>query len=103
MNHTLFTVATVLALAAGGCSRPSAQPSQPHTTAQAELPAMTVDDLAGMISRHEAVAVYDANAAERYAQGHIPSARHVGHDEVTAAILPPDHGTRLVFYCYNEH
>lgn len=101
---TSWIRAAVVACALAACSRPAAQPQQATPPeAHAELPAMTVDELAGMLTRHETVAVYDANAAERYAQGHIPTARHVGHDQVTAAMLPPDHGTRLVFYCYNEH
>ena len=103
-----LTTVPVLAMLAFGCSR-SATPPQggahatTQPTAEREIPGMTVDELAGMIDRHEAVAVYDANGRERYEQGHIPSAVHVGHDEVTAAVLPPDHGARLVFYCANEH
>jgi hypothetical protein len=97
----------VLALLALGCSR-AATPSQgaatpPAATAEREIPGMTVDELAGMLDRHEAVAIFDANGRERYEQGHLPGARHVGHDQVTAAMLPPDRGARLVFYCYNEH
>ena len=81
---------------AGAANGPSAE----HT---AEIPAMTLDQLATMLVQHEQVAVYDANRRERYEQGHIPGAVHVGHDEVTAAVLPRDHGARLVFYCANEH
>lgn len=99
----------VAALLALGCSR-AATPSQgaAHATTQTnvaerEIPGMTVDELAGMLDRHETVAIYDANGRERYEQGHLPGARHVGHDEVTAAVLPQDRSTRLVFYCYNEH
>lgn len=99
----------LLALLALGCSRgaTSAQGGTHAATqpgaAEREIPGMTVDELAGMLDRREAVAVYDANGRERYERGHIPGARFVGHDEVTAAVLPQDRGTRLVFYCYNEH
>ncbi len=110
MRHIQFTAALALALGAA-CSRPApapqaAAPSEAHASNAEhgqELPAVTIDQLAGMLERHEQVAVYDNNGRERYEQGHIPTARHVGHDEVTAAILPPDHGARLVFYCANEH
>ena len=100
-----FIVAVLLALgAAGGCKRPAQQGAPPgEQSAPHELPAMTVDELSGMLDRHEAVAVYDANGRERYERGHIPSARFVGHNPVTAAILPQDKATRLVFYCANEH
>lgn len=101
----MIPLATLLAL---GCSRPTpAAQGAPNAPAQAsaerEIPGMTVDELAGMIDRHEAVAVYDANGRERYERGHIPGARFVGHDQVTADVLPQDRSTRLVFYCYNEH
>lgn len=103
-----LTTVPVLALLTFGCSRAATPPqggahATTQPTAEREIPGMTVDELAGMIDRHEAVAVYDANGRERYERGHIPGARYVGHDEVTAAMLPPDRATRLVFYCYNEH
>ncbi len=110
MRTLHFTAALALTLGAA-CSRPAPAPqtsatSETHAasnTQEHELPAVTIDELAGMLERHDQVAIYDNNGPERYEQGHIPTARHVGHDEVTAAILPPDHGARLVFYCANEH
>jgi rhodanese-related sulfurtransferase len=45
--------------------------------------------------------VYDANERESYLAGHIPGAKWVKYDAVTAAILPPSKDARLVFYCYN--
>ena len=103
-----LTTVPVLAMLTFGCSRAATPPqggahATTQPTAEREIPGMTVDELAGMIDRHEAVAVYDANGRERYERGHIPGARYVGHDEVTAAMLPQDRATRLVFYCYNEH
>ena len=53
---------------------------------------------AGIIERHDF-----REGRARYEQGHIPGARWVGHDEVTAAALPADRNARVVFYCYNEH
>lgn len=104
------SLAAALALVAA-CNRSAApaptparaSPGHAAAPAEAEIPAMSVADLAAALERHDTVAVYDANGPERYAQGHIPGARHVGHDQVTAAVLPQDRGTRLVFYCYNEH
>lgn len=114
MRHISF--AAVLAFVLGAaCSTttPAAQtaaappPASSGATASTEhareLPTMTTAELAGMLERHEQVAVYDSNGPERYAQGHIPTARHVGHDQVTAAVLPADRAARLVFYCANEH
>lgn len=103
-----LTTVPVIAMLAFGCSRAATPPqggahATTQPTAEREIPGMTVDELAGMLDRREAVAVYDANGRERYERGHIPGARYVGHDEVTAAMLPQDRATRLVFYCYNEH
>lgn len=104
MKFYLIAAALLALGAAGGCKRPAQQGATPgEQSAPHELPAMTVDELSGMLDRHEAVAVYDANGRERYERGHIPTARFVGHDPVTAAVLPQDKATRLVFYCANEH
>ncbi|MDP3275446.1 MAG: rhodanese-like domain-containing protein [Deltaproteobacteria bacterium] len=93
---------SVLALSAA-CSRKSdaATPTS-GTAAEQAMPELTVDALSAMIERHETVAIFDANGRERYEEGHIPGARHVGHDRLTAQNLPADHSTPLVFYCYNE-
>jgi rhodanese-related sulfurtransferase len=64
---------------------------------------LSIDELSAMLTRHEVVAIYDTNSQERYAQGHVPTARWVAHDGVTAEVLPQDRDTRLVFYCANEH
>lgn len=47
--------------------------------------------------------VYDNNAKEVFEAGHVPGATWVDSAEVTAAVLPPDKGATLVFYCANEH
>jgi hypothetical protein len=102
MRQAFVVAALALALGAPSACRRSA--AQGHAaSAEREIPPMTVDELATMLLRHETVGVYDANGRGRYEQGHIPSARHVGHDPVTAAMLPQDRATRLVFYCANEH
>lgn len=102
MRKVLVVAALALALGApSACKRSETQGS--HETTAREIPAMTVDELATMLVRHEAVGVYDANGRARYEQGHIPSARFVGHDPVTVAMLPADRAARLVFYCANEH
>lgn len=102
MRTVLVVAALALALGApSACKRSTTEGS--HEAAAREIPAMTVDELATMLVRHEPVGVYDANGRSRYEQGHIPTARFVGHDPVTVAMLPADRATRLVFYCANEH
>jgi len=118
--NTLWTTTGLAALLSLGaaCSTttttPAATASTTPTAAAAETPAtatasteaelrpMTVADLAGMIERREQVAVIDNNGQESYARAHIPGARWVGHDAVTASVLPSDRAARVVFYCHNE-
>lgn len=93
----------VLALAAlsPACKRSGGDGAHGSASEHA-LREMTVDELSRMIEGGERVAVFDANGRPRYEEGHIPGARYVGHDPVTAAVLPEDRATKLVFYCYNE-
>lgn len=102
MRRAFVVAALALALGAPSACKRSAPQENEHRAERA-LPEMTVDELAAMLVRHEPVGVYDANGRARYEQGHIPTARHVGHEPVTAAMLPTDRATRLVFYCANEH
>jgi hypothetical protein len=67
------------------------------------LKELTVDDVAAKIAAHDAnTAIYDCNGKERYAKGHLPGAKWVEYDNVTAADLPANKGTLLVFYCSSE-
>lgn len=108
MSRLLWTAAALAGMfSTEACSRgtpqsPSASAPATHA-AEGELQRMTVDELAGMLARNEPVTIVDNNGRARYEQGHIPGARWVGHDEVTAAALPADRNARVVFYCYNEH
>ncbi len=102
------TTTTPAATASTTPTATTAEAQTPATAAtttastEAELRPMTVADLAGMIERREQVAVIDNNGQESYARAHIPGARWVGHDAVTASVLPSDRAARVVFYCHNE-
>ena len=63
------------------------------------LDARMADAKAGKL----ALAIYDNNPHERYARSHIATAKWVESSAVTAAVLPADKDTTLVFYCANEH
>lgn len=106
----LLALAAALAAApAAGCGRDAAQtppapaPGSPPPAAQAELPELTVADVAGRIARGERLAVYDVNGREKYEAGHVPGARWASSRSLQASDLPPDRSTPLVFYCANEH
>jgi hypothetical protein len=61
-----------------------------------------VDDVAGKLGQ-PGVFVYDNNAKERFAAGHLPGATWLDYDDVKASDLPADKAATLVFYCANEH
>jgi hypothetical protein len=67
------------------------------------LKELTVDQVAARIALNDGQTVlYDCNGKDRFDKGHVPGARWVQYDAVTAADLPADKGTMLVFYCASE-
>jgi len=62
---------------------------------------LSVSAVRALIDGREAVYIYDANDRESYLKGHIPGARWVQYNGVTAAELPPARDAKLIFYCYN--
>jgi hypothetical protein len=84
----LFVVAGVLAGLA--CSRDNGP----------ALKELTVEQVAEKIAANDGkITLYDCNGKERYTKGHVPGAKWVAFDAVTAADLPAEKGTMLVFYC----
>ncbi|HVY46763.1 MAG TPA: rhodanese-like domain-containing protein [Minicystis sp.] len=110
-SRALFLpIAVVVALAAAGCEKHPTDGGPAASAAEAEkepFGRMTVDELAAKMTDAKAgklkLAVYDANHKDDYAKGHIPGAKWVKFDAVTAADLPPEKDATLVFYCANEH
>ena len=47
------------------------------------------------------VLVVDGNSDETYHEAHIPGAVRLRSKTMTAADLPPDKDTTLIFYCHN--
>ena len=75
---------------------PSADPSH-------ELKRLTVDQVAARIAARDGKTfIYDNNSKESWASGHVPGARWLDDEKVTAADLPADKGALLIFYCHNE-
>jgi hypothetical protein len=71
--------------------------------AKSDLKSMSVDDVAARIAAADGKTfIYDNNSKESYAEGHVPSARWVDYDHVTAVDLPSDKGATLIFYCKNS-
>jgi rhodanese-related sulfurtransferase len=62
---------------------------------------LSLSEVRALMDGKQAVYIYDANDRESYLQGHIPGARWVQYNAVTAAVLPPAKDAKLIFYCYN--
>jgi rhodanese-related sulfurtransferase len=73
------------------------------TTANAHpVSVLSLSEVRTLLDGRDAVYIYDANDRESYLAGHIPGARWVQYNAVTAAELPPAKGAKLIFYCYNS-
>ncbi len=59
-------------------------------------------DLNNKLIAKEAIFVFDENGDERFSKGHIPTAKHLKADEVSATTLPADKAAFLVFYCGSD-
>ena len=93
----------LILLALPACAKDEPAKKDVATEKAAELPTVTVDELATLILDGEGQAVDANNAATRERQGVIPGATILSHFErYDVAELPADKAKSLVFYCANE-
>ncbi len=92
----VLTLLVALAAALLGCSRSSVPSS-------GELKRLTVDQVAARIALNDGKTyVFDNNPHDRFVKSHVPGAKWVDDESVTAAVLPADKGATLIFYCASE-
>lgn len=97
-HRFLLFFASLAGLVILGCFKNSGTPA-----ASGELRPLTVDEVATRIAASDGKTfIYDNNDKESWVDGHVPGARWVESDHVTAADLPPDKTATLIFYCHNE-
>jgi hypothetical protein len=97
-HRFLLLFASIAGLAFLGCFKNSGGPA-----ASSELRPLTVDEVAARLAAGDGKTfIYDNNSKESWVDGHVPSARWVDSDHVTAADLPADKTATLIFYCHNE-
>lgn len=63
---------------------------------------LTVDQVSDLIASKSA-SIYDNNGKDRWEKGHVPGAKWVAPDKVSASDLPADKASKLVFYCASTH
>ena len=108
MRKMILAAALAAALVpfGAGCSSRSGDASGAQGAHDA-MKKMTVDELTAKMADAKsgklALFVYDNNHKERFDQSHIPGAKWLAFDKVSAADLPQDKEATLVFYCANEH
>jgi len=64
------------------------------------LKTISPDALNQLIQKHE-VTVFDVNSPQSWSQAHVPGAKNVDPINYSAADLPTDKESSLVFYCSN--
>jgi len=97
-HRFLLLLASVASLALLGCVKNSNAPAT-----SSELKPLTVDQVAERIATNDGKTfVFDDNPKESWVAGHVPGAKWLDEDHVTAADLPPDKTALLIFYCHNE-
>jgi len=95
-RHFALLLAGVAIALAGYASTTSAAPSH-------ELKRLTVDQVAErMAAAKDKPFIYDNNPKESWTAGHVPGAKWLDDEKVTAADLPADKAATLIFYCHNE-
>ena len=118
-QQKLASHAVALALAAlaiGACDKKSengvgssspaapAAPDVAHRETHDAMMSLSVDEVEQRIAANDGkTQVFDCNAKETFQNNHVPGAKWVPFNAVTADMLPSDKSTTLVFYCANEH
>ncbi len=67
----------------------------------APQPALSLDEVEARLGT-PGVYVFDANPRDMYDRAHVPGAKWVDFDKVSATDLPSDKQASLIFYCANE-
>jgi rhodanese-related sulfurtransferase len=62
---------------------------------------LTIDQVNELIAKKDGF-IFDNNSKETYAKGHVPTAKWVAFNDLSAADLPASKDAKLVFYCGDE-
>ena len=79
----------------GISQRASAEPNE------SDLKRLTIDQVQGKLHAPKTF-IFDDNSQESWAAGHVPGAKWLDDEKVTAAALGPDKTATMIFYCHDE-
>ncbi len=114
-SHTVVLALSALALSLsaltlGACSKKSESAAgsssavAAHGEAHEAMKSLSVDEVDQRLAANDGkTQVFDCNSKETFQDNHVPGAKWVPFNAVTADMLPSDKSTTLVFYCANEH
>jgi len=114
---TVRALSLGLLLVCASCERTTApaeaEPAPAATPATEPAPAAGLPDrdraLAHRLVEQEGGILLDVRSAKEFAEGHLPNAHHIPHDDVPARIeeieqlLGGDKNTPIVVYCHSGH
>jgi len=105
-HHLFIAVAAALAMCASACTK-SGDVSAEHGSRDEAFGRMSIEDVEAKLKEANegkaAFYVFDNNAKNVYDTGHVPGAKWVDYEHISATDLPADKEATLVFYCANEH
>ena len=100
MRRILFAFAVATAVL--GCAKKDDAEAQ-QKTEKVELKEMTVEQVSTKLAANDGKTfIYDNNRKETFQKEHVPGAKWLDDEHVTASDLPNDKGALLIFYCHNE-
>jgi rhodanese-related sulfurtransferase len=107
MKNQFITILALVSLATVACANGQKPTETPATTnasvAKESLPMITADELdARLKAQPTDTFVFDANSTATFAAGHVPTAKWLAYDAVSADKLPAKKDAFVVFYCQNE-
>ena len=96
----LLALASVAAITLAGCSK---DPGKAKAESTPELRSLTIEQVAARIAAPDGKTfIYDNNPKASWLKGHVPGAKWLDDEHVTAADLPTDMAATLIFYCHSE-
>jgi rhodanese-related sulfurtransferase len=98
---TSATVVLCAAFASSSAFSTSTHDDKADSAATQAIRTLTPAEVQVRMQRGEIV-VFDANPTDIFNKHHVPGAKWVAYDAVSARDLPSDKSTPIVFYCMNE-
>jgi len=102
LSAAIWALFMVFVACAAGAAEPPAATAASVAAAPAAVPPIAPPELAKRLEAKDPdLVILDVRTPEEFAAGHVPGARNVPHDQVTARLadLSPLRGKQVVLYC----